>query len=406
VNLRRTTAAVSGLLVALVTAAVGAAQPALAASSIALSPAPDSSSVYSASVASIRVSAAVARCTTILSSDCPTVTLQVHGPSGTTSAAKKESQSGTTTVSVDAPTGGQNGQWTATLGGATSGSRTYYTNFPPAAPVTNAPLSDGRRTVTLSWQRGSDPAVTGFFLYDAKADAKISDPGTSDGSVPLSACHSDGTCTYALTYDNTTPGTYGYAYQVTALGTSCGTPCGPYVESARSQQMTATLVTPAPSPSASPSSGGTGGTAGGATSGGTAGGTAGGSTTGTSGTASHPGSGSGLPTLADPVTAQRRAFALSFNSFSPSLGIPKLPPLPDTPPTVDRQPLPQGTYLPQLPYKPTTVTDKTTNILADPLSTVTSLDRAGLARSLAVALILVAAAAHLRRYLSLHTEDE
>lgn len=403
-SIRRTTAALSGLIVALVITAVGAAQPALAASSIALNPAPDSSGVFSTSVSSVKASASVPRCTTLLSSDCPTVTLQVHGPTGTTSAAKKESQTSTSSVSVDVTTGGLNGEWTATLGGALSGSRTYYTNFPPAAPTTNAPVTDGRRTVTLSWQRGSDSGVTGFFLYDAKTGAKLSDPSTSDGSIPLSACAADGTCSYALSYDNPTPGTYSYAYQLTALGQSCGSPCGAYVESAKSDQMSASLVTPATSPSASPSPGGTSGGSGGTASGGTGGSTTGGSG---SGTASHPAAGSGLPSLADPVTAQRRAFALSFNSFSPSLGIPKLPPLPQTLPSMTTSlPLPQGTYLPTLPYKPRSVTTKTTNLLANPLSTVTSLDRAGLARSLAVALILVAAAAHLRRFLSLHTEDE
>ncbi|MCW2500661.1 MAG: hypothetical protein JWN87_2337, partial [Frankiales bacterium] len=142
--------------------------------------------------------------------------------------------------------------------------------------------------------------------------------------------------------------------------------------------------------------------------GGTTGGGTGGAATGgsTGGSNVKPGAKPTMPSLTDPVVAQRRAFALSFNSFSPSLGIPKLPPLPNTLPSLSAaQPLPNGTYLPQLPYKPQTET-KTRNILSStPLGRVTSLDEAGLAKSIAFALILVAAAAHLRRFLSSHVED-
>jgi hypothetical protein len=101
--------------------------------------------------------------------------------------------------------------------------------------------------------------------------------------------------------------------------------------------------------------------------------------------------------------ASRKAFALGFNKFSPALGIPKLPPLPAvTAPTVGNG---NDTYAPTLPYKNGSTTKKTTNVLSSPIAAVTSLDTAQLAKSLAVALVLLACAAHVRLFLTASDED-
>jgi hypothetical protein len=105
--------------------------------------------------------------------------------------------------------------------------------------------------------------------------------------------------------------------------------------------------------------------------------------------------------------AQRKAFALGFSSFGPKLGIPKLPPLPATQPVV-AAPLPDGTYKGKLGYQPI---NKRVKVSA-PRAAATrvtgavgsALDSEQFLRSLAGALVLLLAAAHLRRWLGTHEE--
>jgi hypothetical protein len=108
-----------------------------------------------------------------------------------------------------------------------------------------------------------------------------------------------------------------------------------------------------------------------------------------------------IPSL-NPVVAQRRTFALNFNTFSPSLGIPKLPPLPATQLASPEE----GTFAPSLPYAaPAPGAGDTTDVSTSPIAAVTALDGAQLAKSLAFALLLLAVAAHLRLFLSGHRAD-
>ena len=360
----------------------------------------------------------------------------VASSGGVTSAAQ--------TIKIDIPSSGacstaRNTQWTATLSGGATGTRTFYTNAAPAAPTGFSAQGSGSRDVSFSWTKGSEADLS-YALYE--------DGAVVDGSIP--ACSSS-TCTYALYYSSDKPGQHNYELAAQRTSGGCSS-CGSLVQSASRASTSATLAeppkpTPSPTPSATPSatpdpstggstggstsgstggstSGSTGGSTGGtSTSGGSTGGSTGstsgstggstsgsstGSSSGSTGTAVNAGPKPTLPTL-DPIVAQRRAFALRFNAFSPSLGIPKLPPLPSLslPRTAGEAPLPLGTYNPQLPYQPTTVTEKVNDgPLAQPVAAVRDvLDSERLARSIAGALILLLIGAHLRRFLATQIED-
>jgi hypothetical protein len=306
-------------------------------------------------------------------------------------------------------TGRPNGKWTATLSGGYAATKVFYTNFAPTADPTDLTAQGtGASRMDLTWSyAGTEPDPAGFRISDGQGNTFQVDPSACSGSA----------CSYTAYYDNPTPGTYSYTYAVTALRKSGGCDsCGTYTESGASNSAAGQLVTPQPppSPTPTPSSGSSGGTTGGttgSTTGGSTGGTTGSSTTtggttgshsttsgGTTGSASKP---VAVPTL-PPLVASRRSFALSFNHFSPSLGIPKLPPLPATkfPVTAAGS----EAYNPTLPY--TAQPRKTTSVLSSPIAAITdSVDPTKLATALAFALILLAAAAHVRVFLSHTAED-
>jgi hypothetical protein len=409
------------------------AGPAAASSVSWTSPTPSNGDVFS-SGSSVQLKATLS----VSAGESASATLKLTPPSGsaysygpwscrggTFSGAKCDSQmSAVSFNSASRP----NGAWTATINGGFA--RTFYTNFKPTADPTNlAAAPVGRTEVDLSWSySGSEPDRAGFEIVE-----------THNGSsrsifAPAGSC-SGSTCGYALTYSE--PGvdkTESYSYSVTALRSSGGcNSCGDYTRSGTASGASAQLVGPPPPPTPTPTPTPTGGTTGGTTSGGTTsggtttgstggtttggttGGSTGGSTTGgstggsTTGGSSTTGSTTGqsagkpiaIPTL-PPVVASRKAFALGFNKFSPALGIPKLPPLPAiTAPTVGAG---NDTYAPTLPYKGGT-TKKTTSVLSSPIAAVTSLDTAQLAKSLAVALLLLLCAAHVRLFISTADED-
>jgi hypothetical protein len=404
VSIRRTAARSLGVL-ALLSPALGlVAAPANASAADFVNPSSDGQVVTD-----LTIRANAPGCTPTITKSCPSgTTLTLKGPGGTITATAKNSSS-SYSVSASVPADAANGKWTADLSGGNTGSRTFYTSFAPATPTGFTAEGSGAHDVLLSWAKGTEPDLTGYVLYDGAGNVL-------DGSIAAGQVCSGSRCSYALYYDNPTPGTYTYDYQLSALRSSGGcSTCGTTVESARTADRSASLTTPKPAPSPTPepttapggsttggggSTSGSGGTtgSGGSTSG------SGGTTTG-SGTATKPGAKPTLPTL-DAVAAQRRAFALNFSAFAPSLGIPKLPPLPATTlPSLGSQPLPEGTYKPQLPYQAETETSKSTNILSSPIAAVSSIDQAQLARSLAIALILLLTAAHLRRFLGTHVEE-
>ncbi|HUR12939.1 MAG TPA: hypothetical protein VM097_00460 [Mycobacteriales bacterium] len=320
-----------------------------------------------------------------------------------------------------------NGAFTATLTGGASATTRFYTNFKPLAdPANLAAAANGMTEVDLSWSySGAEPDKAGFEIIESHGDQ------TRTLQAPASACGGS-SCGFAITgYPQPAVATTeDYSYTVRALRSSggCGS-CGDYTRSGSSSSATAQLVgpppPPSPTPTPTPTDGGTtgsttgttttggttgsttGGTTGSTTGGttGTTGSTTGGSTTGSSGTTGGT-TGSAakpitIPTL-PPLVASRRAFALGFNNFSPSLGIPKLPPLPAT--TFPVTAPGTETYEPTLPYK--AEPRKTTSVLSSPIAAITdSVDTEQLVRSLAVALILLAAAAHVRIFLSHSVED-
>jgi hypothetical protein len=306
-----------------------------------------------------------------------------------------------------------NGKWTLSLTGQST--RTVYTDFTPTATPSNVTATGtGASQMDVHWDyTGVEPDLTGFELSDGQGNT-------------FTASKSDRS--FTTYYNNPTPGTYAYHFTVTALRKSGNG--GADLRSAASSPADAQLVTPQPPPPPpSPTPSPTGGTTGGTTTGGTTGSTTGGSTTGgsttggsttggsstggaTGGTTGHkPSSTTGtaakpivVPTL-PPLVASRRSFALNFNKFSPSLGIPKLPPLPATtfPATAGESGL-GDVYQPTLPYK--TEGKKTTNVLSSPIASIrTALDTEALVRGLAGCLILLAVAAHVRFFLSQPHEE-
>ena len=306
-----------------------------------------------------------------------------------------------------------NGTWTVRLSGGASGTSTFVLRIPPRTPASVTARADGYRAVVISWTKGDEPDLVGWTLYG--------DGGVLQDLVGLDSC-SGSTCSTTMTY--AADGTGAHTYALSARR-SIEPGSSETVESARSADASATLDAPPP-PSPEPASGGgstdggttggtTGGTSGGSTggsTGGSAGGSTGGSSTPTGGStggatgtsAAGPSSGSGISTSSKPAAAiaQRRAFALTFKAFGPKLGIPKLPPLPATSkPAV--APLPDGTYEKTLGYKEVVKREKVSTPQAAATRVTgavgSALDSDHFMRSLAGCLVLLLAAAHLRRWL-------
>ncbi|MGB8649940.1 MAG: hypothetical protein WCD35_04680 [Mycobacteriales bacterium] len=338
--------------------------------------------------------------------------MTLTGPAGfsqskSASTSLVSDQALTIPVTTNDGTSVRNGSWTVTLSGGASGSRTFYTDFGTQAPTGFAAQGSGARDVAFTWSPNSEPDLSDYVLYD--------ESGTQLADVDAATACTGSTCSYDYYYAADAPGTHSYG--LTAVRPGGGCPDCPATHESDRATSSATLTaaapspTPTPGPSGSPapggaSGGGTSADSGGTTSGGTTSGGSGSGGTGGSGGATKPGAKPTLPALADPVQAQRRAFALTFSAFAPSLNIPKLPPLPATSlPSFGSQPLPLGTYKPTLPYRPQTETTKTTSVLSEPLAAVRSLDAAQLAKSIALALILLLVGAHLRRFLGSHSEE-
>lgn len=309
-----------------------------------------------------------------------------------------------------------NGVWTVRLTGGATDSSTFVLRIPPRAPGSVTARAEGTRAVVVSWRKGDEPDLTGWILYG--------DGGVAQDGIGLSAC-SGTSCSTTVTYAQ--DGTGQHTYSLVALR-RVAPDSSETLSSDRSAEASATLAAPpppppspepqpdgsgtggSPAPSGEPGAGsgsgsGTGSGAGGTTSGG--GGTGSGSPAGGGTTGGGPATGSGgtagIGTSTSPATAiaQRRAFALTFKAFGPKLGIPKLPPLPATQPAV--APLPDGTFEGTLGYKDVVTREKVSapKAAADRVTDVvdSALDSDQFLRSLAGALILLLAAAHLRRWL-------
>ncbi|MGZ6804824.1 MAG: hypothetical protein ACXVFU_17420, partial [Nocardioidaceae bacterium] len=389
---------------------------------------PAAGQVFSGSPTSIAVKASVPACPKNAFGGCsstPTTTLSASSNGQTLSSSVRATTSAQTiSLTVSATSGSTvraNGTWVATLSGGNTGSRTFYTNFDPATP--GGPfqvISSDPKNVSFSWSRGAEADLTGYTLSDTTT-GQSQDVGLGAcGSAPGSGCSG------SFYYPSGSAGTHTYTLVASRKqgcpGCSGTLQSGPATTSAKLDAV----PSPTPGPTASPSPGSSPapGTSGGGSAGGTSGGTSGSGSGGTSGSGTTTGSGGsgttgsgGSGTTASGTSAPRyvlpslkpanprQAFALTFNAFAPSLGIPKLPPLPATGGYVGEQPLPLGTYKPSLPYSPETVTTKTTSILSSPTAFVSSIDASQLAKSLATALILLLVGAHVRRFLGTHAEE-
>ena len=395
---------------------------------------PSDGTVYT-SGQTVTVSGSFGGCSQIATS-CPSGTLTVTDPGGatagsTTKTAARGSSSTSLSMSVTVSSSNRNGTYRVTLtSGGTTSTSSFYANIAPATPSGfDATTTDGDpHDVLLSWSKGTEPDLQSYTVYDG-------DGNVLQGGISAKSACSGSSCTYSLYYDNPTPGRYSYSYALTASRTGgCSSSSCPALESGRTGTRSASLTTPQPPPSPTPAPGGTtggsgstgtsGGTSsstGGSTSGGSAGGgtsTGGSTSTGgaggsSTGTTSGAGGSTGSTTPTSPIPlptldpgVQKRAFALNFSNFSASLGIPKLPPLPKTDVALPGEgAIPQGTYNPQLPYQPATETVKSKSLAGDPVGYVTAVDWTKVATPLAWALILVLAAAHLRRWIGQHAEE-
>jgi len=280
-------------------------------------------------------------------------------------------------VSAPAP----NGVWTVTVTGTgttqTGGAKQTFTlKVPPATPAGFSARGSGSRQVAFSWTKGAEPDLTSYTLYDGAGKV------LRDAISPAGACHGS-SCSYALTYPAAAPGRHDFA--LTSHRRTSPTPGSATLVSPARATTSAVLASPSasrPTVPAGPSQGAAG--------------------SGPNGPGS-PGSSGATVVLPPGDSGAGRALGQTLAAFAPNLALAQLPALPDTPgPTLAEAPLPLGTYKPELPYKP---------VAQDPISAagpvqraahtaVAALDTGQLLRSLAGALVLLLAGAHLRRLLS------
>jgi hypothetical protein len=304
-----------------------------------------------------------------------------------------------------------NGRYTASLSGGTTGTRTVYLQVPPAAPTGVAATATAQHRVKVTWAANKEPDLTGYDVF------------ASDGTVVVENLPID-----TLSYEFDLPdsgygGEHGYVVRAHRLACANCPDNSAQLDSPLSQPGTVTLTEPTPEPQPS-DDGGSGGTSTGGgdntgnggygndgttSSGGTStgGNSSGGGTTQPSGNGyddagNTSGSFSSGSKPAAAVAQQRAAFGLTFKNFAPKLGAPKLPPLPQFAP----QPLPEGTYDPLLNYGDDKEPGGGAAVASGPSLTTSVVETfteafqgARLFRSIAIALLLLLAAGHLRLWL-------
>jgi uncharacterized membrane protein YgcG len=329
-----------------------------------------------------------------------------------------------------------NGTWTVTQSGGASSTTTFVTRIRPEAPSAVEATALNSREVRVSWRLGDEPDLTGWSVLEGSEVVR-------DG-IGRSACEGS-TCSTVIGYATEGSGEHSYtvqAFRATAPGSDST------LESSPSAPASVRLDAPPPPPPADEpaqdggtggstggsgetggdtgagsggSTGGSGGGSTGSTGGGTGGGgTSGGSTGGSGGSTSSTGGGTSAPigagstssagTADAKAVAQRKAFALGFSAFGPKLGIPKLPPLPQSRAPAIAPELEDGTFEPTLGFEDQVLTERVP-VAQGPTERVrnvvgSALDSERLIRSSAVALVLLLAAAHLRRWLGSSGEAE
>lgn len=330
-----------------------------------------------------------------------------------------------------------NGRYTARLSAGTSETRTVVLQVPPAAPTGVVAEAVGQNRVKVSWAPNREPDVTGYDVFKG------------DGATVASNLPADRT-----SHEFDLPDTgYGgeHQYMVRAHRLACANcESAETIASPMSAKASVTLTEPTPEPTPGGgdggynggdpgngggdpgsgggdpgSGGGDPGTGGGGYNGGGSGGTGtGGGNNGGSGTGGNNGSGNGTTdengyntgTRGDTpyssgasreeavrAAQQRLAFGLTFKSFAPKLGAPKLPPLPQFAPPAPEE-IPWGTYDPTLNYGDQTVLEQVPTAAGSSFTetvydTILAFDGRRLYGSIAAALLMLLAAAHLRLWL-------
>ena len=301
----------------------------------------------------------------------------------------------------------RNGTVTATLSGGVSATRSFKLQLPPAAPANVSAEQTGQRQITIRWNAGPEPDLTAYEVYDANTGESIAanmSPGTEAFVVDFADFGYGGDHSYLV-----------QAYRSDGSGGS--------LASQTSNSNVVTLTEPTPTPEPSPSTGnptpGPGdptpdpgpadptpnpSSSGGFGSGSNGSGTGG--SGGNTGSTPAPGSTSGFssgqkPSKAQIANQQRRAFALTFKSFSPKLGAPKLPPLPAFAEPEEEE----GTYgtIDYGDQELRELSGETTGggVRQIALDTITSVfEGERLYSSIAAALLLFLAAAHVRVWLN------
>jgi len=275
------------------------------------------------------------------------------------------------TGSVPAP----NGDWTVSVTGLGpgGGSQTFTLKVPPRVPAAFTARASGARQIAFTWTKGTEPDLISYTLYDGA--------GKVARVLPAADACTGSSCSYVLTYPADAPGRHDFA--LTSHRRTAPTGTGT-VESSKAVAG-ATLAAPA---SGSRLTGAPGSPA--------------------DAKAPVP-SAQGKP-AAPPVqlpagaNGSSRALGQTLAEFAPNLAVAGLPPLPLTAgPTLAEPPLPFGTFKPALPYKPVLAQPpvRPPDALQKASNAVhTALDTGQLVRSLAGALVLLLAGAHLRRLVS------
>ena len=267
--------------------------------------------------------------------------------------------------------------------GSADSSTAVQLRVPPSAPTGFQAHNKGT-VVSFAWNPNSEPDLMGYDIVDGSGNDVT--PGGMDSD---SVCDSSG-CSVSVDFGSSAQGT-SRSFSVVALRhTSPGS--GSSVSSANSDAQTVDFPAP-PSPTPSSASGGA---AGGSGNGGGSGATGGSGAAGSGGTSTGSGAGRGGP----PVSGKHAAADL--RTSLPTITAAGAPDLPSV--LTEVKPLPQGSYKPVLPYGDQVVKSKKPQ-LADQNNAQQVfqdfrkvLDIGALWRSLAGAVVLMLAAAHLRAF--------
>ena len=300
-----------------------------------------------------------------------------------------------------------NGTWVVRTVGdsANTDTQQFRIDIAPRIPAGVAVTATGPSQITVTWQPNTEPDLEHYDVLDGA--------GHELRTVSLDACGPD-TCRTVFDYPSTASGTRGFSVSATrsAPVEPTGSLSSP-ASTSRQAVLSGTAASPSPAPSSTsagvPASGGptTGPSAGPTQPGQDAGGRQ--PTVAPGGATAQPSSGAATPPSADSrqraaaaALAARTAFAQSFSSFQPPIGLNKLPPLPvnDSPAPVAGGP-PDSGYQPTLSYpdkvarEPVPATRAVARLDG---SFVGVLDDRQLVKTLAVTLLLVLGGLHLRRW--------